>query len=88
MNQSLACLLKCMGTHPFFPAMFSKGDSFRDFLFAYQEDEDFSKWGLLCSDGANMFLQKLTPIYMRGKNENDLGFLLLKLYPFTLKPIG
>ena len=36
-----------MGIPPAFSAMFSKGDNFRDFLFVYQEDEVFPKWGLL-----------------------------------------
>ena len=52
--------LRCMGIPPSFFAMFSKGDNFRDFLFAYLEDEIFPKWGLLlkerlCSDGDKFF---------------------------------
>ena len=39
-----------MGTPPALSAMFSKGDNFRDFLFAYQEDEVFPKWGQLLKD--------------------------------------
>ena len=54
--------LWCMGTSPSFYAMFSKGDNFRGFLFAYLEDKVFSKWGLLlkkriCSLGANPFFK-------------------------------
>ena len=66
-----------MGTPPSFSAMFSKGDNFRDFLFAYLEDEILSKLVLLlkeriCSDGKeNYFLYKMTPIYMGGNNAND-----------------
>ena len=39
--------LKCMGTPPSLPAMFSEGDNFRDYLFAYQDEEVFPKWYLL-----------------------------------------
>ena len=40
--------------------MFSKGDNFRDFLFAHLEYEIFSKWGPLweeriCSGGSELF---------------------------------
>ena len=31
-------------------AMFSKGDNFRDFMFAYLEDEGFPEWGLLLKE--------------------------------------
>ena len=52
--------LRYMGTPPSFSAMFSKGDNFHDFLFAYLEDKVFQKWGLLlkeriCSDGSKFF---------------------------------
>ena len=33
--------LRCMGTPPFFSTMFSKGDNFDDFLFAYLEVQLF-----------------------------------------------
>ena len=36
-------ILRCMGTPQSFSAMFSKGDNFCEFLFAYLEDEVFSK---------------------------------------------
>ena len=36
-----------MGTPPSLSAMFSKGDNFGAFLFAYLENEVFPKWGLL-----------------------------------------
>ena len=36
-------ILRCMGTPPSFSTMFSKGDNFCDFLFAYLEDEVFPK---------------------------------------------
>ena len=36
--------LRCLGTSPTFSAMRLKGDNFRDFLFAYLEDEVFQKW--------------------------------------------
>ena len=39
--------LRCMATPQSFFAMFSKGDNFRDFLFAYLEDKDFPKGGVL-----------------------------------------
>ena len=38
---SLSVTLRCMGTLPSLSAIFSKGDNFRNFLFAYQEDEVF-----------------------------------------------
>ena len=39
-------ILRCMGTPPSFSAMFSKGDNFCDFWFAYLEDEVFPKKGV------------------------------------------
>ena len=53
-----------MGTPPSFSAMFSNKDSFRDFLFAYLEDEDFPKWGLL-------FMERICSD-IGGNNENDI----------------
>ena len=52
--------LRCMGSSPSFPTMFSKGDNFHDFLFAYLEGEVFPKRGLLLkerigSDGSKFF---------------------------------
>ena len=49
-----------MGTPPSFSAMLSKGDNFRDFLFAYLEDMAFLNLGLLvkekmCSNGSKFF---------------------------------
>ena len=51
---------KVYGIPPTFSAMFSKGDNFRGFLFAYLEDEVFPIWGLLlkeriCSDRSKFF---------------------------------
>ena len=62
--------LRCMGTPPF---MFSKGDNFRDFLFAYLEDGVFQKWILRLREKnahreLNYFLYELTPNEMGGKN--------------------
>ena len=52
--------LRCIGTPPSHSAMLTKGDNFRDFLFAYLDDEVFPKWGLLleeriCSKGSKFF---------------------------------
>ena len=68
--------------------MFSNGD----FLFAYLEDEDFAKRGLLlkeriCSDGSKFFLSELTPNETGDKNENERVVSPRKEYPFTLRPI-
>ena len=68
--------LRCICIQPSFYAMFSKGDNFCDFLFAFLEVEVFPKWGLLLRKefapiGANNFLYKMTPIYMGYNNEND-----------------
>ena len=82
--------LRGMGTPPSFFAMFSKGDNFRDFLFAYLEEEIFPKWGLLlkerlCSDGDKFFFSlRVDPEADGRKNRND-ELLPLKVYPFTLK---
>ena len=51
---------KDLWEHFHFSAMFSKGDSSRDFRFAYLENKVFQKWGLLlqeriCSDGSKFF---------------------------------
>ena len=46
----MASTLKCMGTPPSFSAMFSKGDNFFYFLFAYLEDKVFPKMGLLLKE--------------------------------------
>ena len=53
-----------MGTPPYCSAIFSKGDNFHDFLFAYPEDEVFPKWGLLLKE-------VMTPLYKGDNNEND-----------------
>ena len=58
--KGLDMALRFFVTPPSFSAMFSKGDDFHDFLFAYLEDKDFPKWGLLvkeriCSDGSKSF---------------------------------
>ena len=37
---------KVYGYTPSFSAMFSKGDNFRDFPFAYLRNQVFPKWGL------------------------------------------
>ena len=68
--------------------MFSKVDNFRDFLFAYLEDEVlpnliYSYRKEFAPMGANSFLGEMTPIYMRGNNEND-RVAVLKVYPVTL----
>ena len=52
--------LRFMGTPPSFFPIFSKGDNFHDFLFAYLEDKVFPKRGLLikeriCSNGSRFF---------------------------------
>ena len=52
-------LIRCIGTPPFFSAMFSKGDNFCELL-AYLEDKVVPKWGLLvreriCSSGSRFF---------------------------------
>ena len=57
-----------MGSLLSFSAMFSKGNNFRDFLFAYPENEVFPRWE---SDGANFVLYEMITIYMGGNNEND-----------------
>ena len=49
-----------MGTAESFSAMFLKGDNFRDFLFAYLEDEVFPNCSLLlkqriCSNRSKFF---------------------------------
>ena len=59
-----------------FSTMFCKGGNFRDFLYAYLEDEVFPKWVYsyrkeFALMGANSFLHEMTPIYMGGNNEND-----------------
>ena len=46
-NSRYYLLLKVYGYTSIFFAMFSKGGNFLDFLFAYLDDEVFSKWGLL-----------------------------------------
>ena len=49
-----------------FFSMFSKGGNFRNFPFAYLEDEIDPKWGLLlkeriCSDGSKFFSLRVDP---------------------------
>ena len=68
--------IRCMCTLPCFPAIFTKGDNFRDFLFAYLEDEIFQKRDLLLKEGTgpigtNSFFYEMAPFYMAGNNEND-----------------
>ena len=59
------------GYTPSFPAMFSKGDNFHDFLFAYLEKMGSTLKGKIASMGANSLFYEMTPIYMGGNNEND-----------------
>ena len=40
----------CVGTQASFSAMLTKGDRFRDFLFAYLKDEVNPKWDLLLKE--------------------------------------
>ena len=59
-----------------FPAMFSKGDSFSNFRFAYLEDSFHKMESTLLRKkfaqmGANFFLYVVTSIFMGGNNEND-----------------
>ena len=77
-----------MGTCPSFSVMFSKGDSFHNFLFVYMEDEVFLKQGILlkeriCSDGSKFFSLRVDPNEMVGKKENDR--VASPEYPFTLR---
>ena len=60
-------------TSIFFSAIFSKADNFRDFLYAYLEEEVYPVWVLLLRKemGANSFLFEMTQIHMGGNNEND-----------------
>ena len=69
-------IFKVYGYTTSFSAMFSKGDNFGDFLFAYLRDEVFPKWGQLlkewiCSDGSKFFPFWDDPIHIGGNNEND-----------------
>ena len=58
----------------FFSSIFSKGDNFPDFLFAYLEDELFPKWGLLLKERirlyGNKFFSRVDPMRWEA-NEND-----------------
>ena len=67
------CPFRCMETPPSFSTIFfQKGDNFCDFLFAYQEDKVFPKWGLLfkekicsnCSSWSKFFLLRDDPKFM------------------------
>ena len=65
-----------MVTSPPISTMCLKEDNFRDFLFAYLEDEAFpngvkSKRKEFAPMGANSFRYEMTPIYMGGNNERD-----------------
>ena len=70
--------------------MFSKGDNFLKFLFTYQEDEVFQKWGLLikeriCSEESKLFSLGVDP-YQDGRQKMEIKELLpIKVFPFTLK---
>ena len=62
-------------TSIFFHHVF-KGRNNGDCLFAYLEDEVFSKWGQVlweefASVGANSCPYKMTPFYMGGNYDND-----------------
>ena len=62
-------------TSIFFHYVF-KGRNIGDCLFAYLEDEVFSKWGQVlweefASVGANSCPYKMTPFYMGGNYDND-----------------
>ena len=78
-----------MGVPPSFSAMFSKGDNFRDFLFAYLEDDVFPKWSLLlkeriCSKGSKVF-PLLDDLFIWEATMKVTELFPLKVYPFTLK---
>ena len=67
-------VLRCMSTPRSFSAMFSKGDKFRGFLFAYLKDEVCAKWGLLimeriCSDWSKFFPLWDDPNFLGCSNE-------------------
>ena len=55
--------LRCMGTRPSFPAMFSKRDSFDDFPFGLPGGQSLLKMGSV--------LKGKSLLQMGGKNEND-----------------
>ena len=76
-----------MGIPTSISALFSKGDNYCDFLFAYLEDEVLSKWGLLLKEFALMaaksFLHKMTQFIWEATMKIT-ELLPLKVYPFTL----
>ena len=41
---------RCIGIPSYFPAIFTKGNNFCDFLFAFLDDEALQKWGLLLKE--------------------------------------
>ena len=76
-----------MGEPPSFPAMFSKRDNFRDFLFASLDDEVFLHWDYSYRNEsapmrANSFLYMRVPIYMETSMKIT-ELLPLKVYSFT-----
>ena len=85
----LPVFLKCMGIPPSFSPMFTKGDNFRDFLFAYLEDDVFPKWRLLlkeriCSKGGKVFPLR-ADLFIWEATMKITELLPLKVYLFTLK---
>ena len=60
-------------------AMFSKGDNFPDFLFAYLKKEVIPKWGLLLKERiysywSKFFSLRVTLCEMGGKSKNKSCF--------------
>ena len=66
----------CLGTHPSFSAMFSKGDNFCDTVCLHGERR-LPKMGSTLKRkeftpmGANSFLYEMTSIYAEGNNQKD-----------------
>ena len=60
-----------MGTSSSFSAMFSRRDSFRDFLFAYMEDKVFPKLNLLLQERICLDERKLFRLWDMGNKEHD-----------------
>ena len=85
--------LRCMSTTPWFSIIFTKGNNFCDFLFAFIDNAALSKY-LIGSTlkGKNLLLWeqilffKSWPLMRWEAEKNIKELLLLKVYPFTLKP--
>ena len=79
-----------MSTPPSFSAIYSKGDNFCDFLFAYLNDKVFSKWGLLlkeriCSLGSKFFSLRVDPKWDGRQKIKIKELLPLKVYQFNFR---